>query len=163
MHWNLQVYSSVGWDCRIHRMHLCQGVRLPQRVSWYDTKQLDGEAPVMLEFWGRWGIPSLPSLPGPHWPRVVAPSRVLSRSQIELNCVFMINWIVWNRTVFMLNWIVWNRTFTCFKMVLALITYNGWCAKKTNKPKQNVYIPGGNDLQGTNYTDTSSHHENYPS
>ena len=24
----------VGWDCRIHRLLLCRGVRTPQRVSW---------------------------------------------------------------------------------------------------------------------------------
>ena len=23
-----------GWNCRIHRLHLCSGVRLPQRVFW---------------------------------------------------------------------------------------------------------------------------------
>ena len=50
----------------------------------YDTKQSDGEAPVMLKFWEMWSIPSLPLLPGPLWPRVVAPDRVLSMSQIEL-------------------------------------------------------------------------------
>ena len=42
--------GPVGWGCRIHRLHLCRGVRLSQWVSWYDTKQSDGEAPVMLEF-----------------------------------------------------------------------------------------------------------------
>ena len=59
--------------------------------------------------------PLLPSLPYPLWPGVVAPDRVLSMGQIELNCVLMLNWIAWNRSVFdietviMLNWIVWNR------------------------------------------------------
>ena len=24
----------VGWGCRIHRLHLCRGEKLPQRVSW---------------------------------------------------------------------------------------------------------------------------------
>ena len=33
--------------------------------------------------------PSLPSLPGPLWPGVVATDKVLSMGQIELNCVFM--------------------------------------------------------------------------
>ncbi len=50
----------------------------------YDTKQSDGEAPLMLEL-GE--IPSsslLASLPGPLWLRVVAPERVLSMSQLEL-------------------------------------------------------------------------------
>ena len=34
--------------------------------------------------------PSLPSLPGPLWPGVVAPDRVLSMGQIELNCVLIV-------------------------------------------------------------------------
>ena len=75
--------------------------------------------------------PSLPSLLGSFSPGVVALERVLSMSQIEvrhLNCVLMLNWIVWNRTAFTfncvyrknclikLNWIVWIRiafTFNC--------------------------------------------------
>ena len=38
----------------------------------------------MLELWGMWGTPSLPSCPGPLWPGVVAPDRVLSMGQKEL-------------------------------------------------------------------------------
>ena len=38
-----------------------------------------------------WSTTSLPSLPGPLWPGVVAPERVLSMGQIELNSVFMLN------------------------------------------------------------------------
>ena len=38
----------------------------------------------MLEFGGMQRIPSLPSLPRPLWPVVVAPDRVLSMGQIEL-------------------------------------------------------------------------------
>ena len=45
----------------------------------------------MLELWGMQSIPSLPSLPGPLRPGVVAPDRVLSMGQIELNYVFMLN------------------------------------------------------------------------
>ena len=45
------------------------------------------------------GIPSLPSLSGLLWPRVVAPDRVLSMGEIELNCILMLNWIARNRTV----------------------------------------------------------------
>ena len=48
------------------------------------TKQSDGEALVMPELWGMWGTPSLPLLPGPLWPGVVAPEKVLSKGQIEL-------------------------------------------------------------------------------
>ena len=50
----------------------------------YDTKQSDGEAPVMLELWEMWGTPSLPLHQGSLWPRVVAPDWVLSMGQIEL-------------------------------------------------------------------------------
>ena len=59
----------------------------------YDTKQSDGEDPVMLELWGMRSTSSLPSLAGPHWPGVVAPDSVLSIGQIELNCVLMLNCI----------------------------------------------------------------------
>ena len=38
----------------------------------------------MLEHCGMRGTPSVPSFPGPAWPEVVAPERVLSMGQIEL-------------------------------------------------------------------------------
>ena len=77
--------SQVGLDCRIHRLHLCRGVRSPpNECPAYDSKQTDGEAPVMLELWGMRSTPSLPSLPGPFWPRVVAPDRFLCIYQIKL-------------------------------------------------------------------------------
>ena len=50
----------------------------------YDTKS-DGE------LWGMRSTPSLPLLPGLLWPRVTTPLRVLSMSQIELNCILMLN------------------------------------------------------------------------
>ena len=50
----------------------------------YNTKQFDGEAPVMLELWGKWSSPSLQLFPGPLWLRVVASDRVQSMGQIEL-------------------------------------------------------------------------------
>ena len=61
----------------------------PNECPAYDTKQFHSEVLVMLEFGGMWSTPSLPLLPGPLWPRVVAPDRVLSRGQIELKCVLM--------------------------------------------------------------------------
>ena len=57
----------------------------------YDTKQSDGEVPVMQELWETQSSPSLPLLPGLLCPGVVAPDRVLSMGQIELNCVLMLN------------------------------------------------------------------------
>ena len=38
----------------------------------------------MLELWGMRSTPLLPSLPGPVWPGVVAPDKVLSMGQIEI-------------------------------------------------------------------------------
>ena len=44
---------NVDWEsCRIHRLQLCRGVRLPNVCPGYDTKQSDGEAPLMLDLWG---------------------------------------------------------------------------------------------------------------
>ena len=67
-------------------------------LKWHSTIWWWGSSNE-LERWGMRSIPSLPSLPGPLWPRFVAPDRVLSMGEIELNCVFMLNWIAWNRTV----------------------------------------------------------------
>ena len=50
---------------------------LPQECPGYDTKQSVGESPVTLELWGMQSTLSLPSLPGPLCPGVVAPDRVL--------------------------------------------------------------------------------------
>ena len=61
--------------------------------------------------------PSLLSLPGPLWPRVVAPDKGsiygLNRTKpwfvltvfffLHLNCVFMLNWNIWNKTVLTLT------------------------------------------------------------
>ena len=41
---HIYIHGSVGWDCRIdHPANECPG---------YDTKQSDGEVPVMQELWG---------------------------------------------------------------------------------------------------------------
>ena len=53
----------------------------------------------MLELWGMQSTPSLRSFPDSLWPGVVAPDRVKSTGQIELNCVLMLNGIIWNGTV----------------------------------------------------------------
>ena len=127
---HLIVYCPVSWGYRIHWLLFCGEVRpLPVKCPGYETIQSDGEVQVMLELREMWSTPSLPLLPGPLWPGLVAPDRVLSVGQIKLNCILMLNWIAWNRTVLtfklhayakmncfkwncfcMLNWIVWNRT-----------------------------------------------------
>ena len=50
----------------------------------YDTKLSDDHSPLMQELWGMQSTFSLPLLPGPLWPGVVALDRVLSMGQIEL-------------------------------------------------------------------------------
>ena len=54
-----RVKGPVDLGCWIHRLHLCRWVRFPppQRVSCYNTKLSDGEAPVMLELWGMRSTP----------------------------------------------------------------------------------------------------------
>ena len=45
----------------------------------------------MLELWGMQSNSSLPLLPGPHWPGMVAPDMVQSKGQIKLNCALIVN------------------------------------------------------------------------
>ena len=67
-----------GWGCRIHWLHICRRVRSRNECSGYDTKQSNGEVRVMLGPGGIRSTPSLPLLPGPLWPGVVAPNMALS-------------------------------------------------------------------------------------
>ena len=48
----------------------------------YDFKQSDVKAPVMLELWEMWCTPSLSLLPGPLWPEVVAPDRIMDKIEV---------------------------------------------------------------------------------
>ena len=108
-----RLFCPVDWCWKIHRLQPFREVRpTPQKCLEYDTKQSDCEVPViLLKFWGMRSTLSLPSLPGSLWPEVVAPDRVPSIGQIELNSVLMLNWITWNRTVL---------TFKPFEMELVL-------------------------------------------
>ena len=85
-------FGPVGWDCCIHRLHLCRKVRAPDKFPGYETKNCDGEAPVMLELRGMRIEHLLPLLQGLLWPGVVAPERVLpNRTKLctyaKLNCL----------------------------------------------------------------------------
>ena len=80
----------------------------------------------MLELWGMQNTTSLPSLPDPLWPGVIAPDRFLSIVQIEINSRLILNWIVWNRNVNMF-----------FKMVLALRNLLWLICRKPNQTKPN--------------------------
>ena len=96
------MYCLVSWGCRIHPLPFSRGQE--HSLTSVQDMTLNNPmvgVPVMLELWGMRRTPSLPSFLGPLWPGgVVAPGWVLSIYQIELNCVLMLNWIVWNRTAF---------------------------------------------------------------
>ena len=66
----LLVNSPVICTSAPSHLHLCRGVRppTPNECPGYDTKQSNGEVPVMLELWGMQSSHSLPSLPAPLWP-----------------------------------------------------------------------------------------------
>ena len=78
----------------------------------YDSKPSDDEVPVMQELWEMQSIPSVPSLPDPLWPGVVAPDRILSLGQTVMKCVLMLEL----KFILLLNWITWNRSVLRFKL-----------------------------------------------
>ena len=69
------VSGPVVWGCRTHRVYSCN------ECPGYNIKQSDGEASVVLELWGIQSAFSLPSLPGPLWPGMVVPDRILAMGQ----------------------------------------------------------------------------------
>ena len=79
----------------------------------YGTKQSD--AGVI----GNAKYPFIAITPIPLLPGLVALERVLSMGQTELNCVLMLNWTVWNRTILgvkmklalnNLQWLICHKT-----------------------------------------------------
>ena len=147
-----QTKSYIGWGCRIHRLFVCRGARpLTNEFPVYDTKQ-SGEVPIMLELWGMRSTPSFPSLPGPLWHGVVAPGRVLSIGQIELNSVIMLNWIVWNGTVFAC-WtelleieLFWNLTECKQKVYLFFFFHHTTCGSTCDTLASSAAIQGDNTV-----------------
>ena len=100
MHSYIYTCSYMHWSSRLGLQNtptvsLQRGKTPPHGCPGYNTKQSDGEVPVMLELWGMQSTPSLPSLPGPLWPGVVVPYRVLMYSSnrtklciyAKLNCL----------------------------------------------------------------------------
>ena len=65
-------HCQVGWGCRIHRLLLCRRVR-PHSKSVQDMTL--NNLMVRFQQWGMQSTPSLPSLPRPLWPGVVAPDK----------------------------------------------------------------------------------------
>ena len=66
-------------------------VRPSNECPGYDTKQPEGEVPVMLELLGMWCTHSLQLLQGPLGPAAVAPDKAQLMGQIKLDCVLMLN------------------------------------------------------------------------
>ena len=130
IHTHIEVSSCpVGSGCRIHWLLLCRGVRPPptNECPDYDTKQSDGEVPVMLELWEMLSTPSLLLLPGPFWPGVEALDMVLllqaKKNQTVYLCktelfeielfshlteLFQYLTVCEPKTIIILNWIIWN-------------------------------------------------------
>ena len=102
----IQIYiCPVGWGWRIHRLHLCKEVKKTP-TSVLNMTLNDLIVPEMLELWGMWNDPSLPSLPGPLWYGVVAPDRGLSIGRIEVKCVLILNWIAWKKLFRYVNCVI---------------------------------------------------------
>ena len=104
----------VGWGYRIYWLLLCRGVRPPppNECPRYDTKQSDGEVPVMLELRGMQSTPSL--LPGPLRPGVVTPDKGpiygLNRTKSwfwQLNCVLTFKQRAYEKEIF------WQTVYSC--------------------------------------------------
>ena len=84
----IKFYCPVGSGCRIHWLFFCRGVSPPlEEYPEYDTKQSDGEVPVMLELWGMWSTPSWLLIPGPPFPGVVAPDKGPIYGLNRTNCI----------------------------------------------------------------------------
>ena len=110
---------------------ICQHPKVLCLIS-HTQKKIYNALSVTLWMWwwgfsnagALWSTLSLPLLPGLLWPVVVAPDRVLSMGQIELNGVLMLNWIVWKRT--------------STRKALTLKNYEDEYGIKTKKPNQTV-------------------------
>ena len=68
-----------------------EGQNSPNECPKFDTKQSDGEAPLMLELCGMWSTHLLPLLLRPLWTGMVTLDRVLHMGKIELNSEVMLN------------------------------------------------------------------------
>ena len=67
--------NAVGWGCKKHQLYFCGRSHVSECPA-YNIKHSDGKAPT-LERWEMWSTPSLLLLPGPLWPGVVSPDKVL--------------------------------------------------------------------------------------
>ena len=61
-----------------------EGLDSSNEFPGYDINQYDGVASLILGLWEMRSTPSLPLLPGPLWPELVAPEMFHGIGQIEL-------------------------------------------------------------------------------
>ena len=92
--------KSYSYIC-IKYIWLCGGSRIPWLLLCKGGKPSHNAFPVNL--CEMLNTPSLPSITSPLWTGVEATDRIQSMDQIEINCVLMLNCIVWRRTVLTLN------------------------------------------------------------
>ena len=104
-----------------------EGYPLFNECSGYDIKPSDGEAPVMLEIWEIWSTLSLTLHLGPLWPKVVVPDSPIYGS----NKWFMLNWIIWNRTVWPFNCVLSNEWCLIELLIIHSNTWNHLTMCKT--------------------------------
>ena len=97
--WTPSVKAQSAWAVEFTDCISAEGLDSSNECPGYYTKQSDDEAPITPGLWGMQSTPLQSSLLGLLLPGMVTPDRVLSMGQIELNCVLMANWIVWNRAV----------------------------------------------------------------
>ena len=77
------------------RLLYCSNPHPAMSVHDNETKQSDDDIPVMKELWGMRSTRSLLSLPGPVWPGVASPDRVIYMGWIELNRGLSLLFLQW--------------------------------------------------------------------
>ena len=82
IYWIIQ-YNTYLACCYLHNVSVglipLNDITFSNEWPDYDTKQSDGEVPVMLGLWGMQNTASLLLLSGPFWLGIEAPDRVLSQ------------------------------------------------------------------------------------
>ena len=96
---------------------------------------------------------SLSTLPRPLCLGVVAPDRFLSMSQIELNCILMLNWITLNRTALKIKM---RTNAELFEMELFLYAKLNCLKLKCFWHWNSIYAPAPNSTTSTGQGDIST-------
>ena len=100
--------SQFRWGSRIHRLHLCSGVR-PSPITVLGMTLNQHAKASILELWGMQNSPYLLLLPGPLWSEVLVSVRVPFIGQIE-----------------MFNHLLYLKQFNCVSIELLVLDSNTW-------------------------------------